>query len=111
MIIASARSGAIIAETDEKELEAITNYASKLGLLFQITDDLLDETQTTEILGKTAGKDKQAEKATYPGFYGLEKTQIFAKKIRAEAIDELDHIKKPTELLREIADFILTRKS
>ncbi len=109
MICASVRSGAIIAEANEKELEAITNYASKLGLLFQITDDLLDETQTTEILGKTAGKDKRAKKATYPGFYGLEKTKRFAEKIHAEAIDELNHLKKPTELLREIADFILKR--
>lgn len=111
MISVSARSGAIIAEASEIELEAITNYASKLGLLFQITDDLLDITQTTEMLGKTAGKDLKAEKATYPAFYGIEETRKLAEKIHAEAIGELNYIKKPTELLRGIADFILTRKS
>src|SRR5262245_43064920 len=60
MISVSARSGAIIAGASDEELEAVTGYASKLGLLFQITDDLLDVTQTTEVLGKTAGKDLTA---------------------------------------------------
>ena len=110
MICAAARSGAIIADASEKELEEITNYASKLGLLFQITDDLLDITQTTEVLGKTAGKDQRAEKATYPSIYGVEETQKLAEKVHAEAINELNQIEKPTETLREIADFILGRK-
>ena len=111
IICASARSGAIIAEASEKELEAITNYAAKLGLLFQITDDLLDVTQTTEVLGKTAGKDKMAEKATYPAFYGLGETQKLAEKVHAEAVEALSKIEKPTGILRDIANFILTRKS
>jgi geranylgeranyl diphosphate synthase, type II len=111
MISVSARCGAIIAEASETELNAITNYASKLGLLFQITDDLLDVTQTTEVLGKTAGKDERAEKATYPSIYGIAETQKLAEKVHAEAIGELNNLKQPTEILREIADFILKRKS
>ena len=111
MICVSARSGAIIAEADENELNALTNYASKLGLLFQITDDLLDITQTTEVLGKTAGKDLTAEKATYPAFYGIKETRNLAEKVYFEAISELEKIEKPTELLHEIAEFILKRKS
>lgn len=111
MIQVSARSGAIIAESAENELNSITNYAAKLGLLFQITDDLLDVTQTTEILGKTAGKDLTAEKATYPAFYGIEETQNLAEKVYSEAINELENLERPTEILREIADFILKRKS
>ena len=111
MICVSARSGAIIAEADENELNALTNYASKLGLLFQITDDLLDITQTTEILGKTTGKDLTAEKATYPAFYGIKETRNLAEKVYFEAISELEKIEKPTELLHEIAEFILKRKS
>ena len=111
MISAAARSGAIIAEANENELKAITNYSAKLGLLFQITDDLLDVTQTTEILGKTAGKDERAEKATYPSIYGIEETRKLAEKAHAEAIGFLEQIKKPTETLREIAGFILGRKS
>jgi geranylgeranyl pyrophosphate synthase len=110
MICASARVGALIAEASENELKAITNYASKLGLLFQITDDLLDVTQTTEVLGKTAGKDLTAEKSTYPSIYGIEETGALAEKVHAEAIRELDALAKPTAILREIAGFILKRK-
>jgi len=111
LISAAARSGALIAEASEKELEAITNYASKLGLLFQITDDLLDVTQTTETLGKTAGKDERAEKATYPSIYGIEETRKLAEKVHVEAVGELDELEKPTDILREIAGFILNRKA
>jgi geranylgeranyl diphosphate synthase, type II len=111
MICVAARSGAIIAGAGEDELKAVTNYASKLGLLFQITDDLLDITQTTEILGKTAGKDERAEKATYPSIYGIEETRRLAEKVYTEAVAELNNLEKPTETLREIAGFILRRTS
>jgi geranylgeranyl diphosphate synthase type II len=111
MICASARAGAIIAEAGEREIEAVSKYASRLGLLFQITDDLLDVTQTTEILGKTAGKDLTAEKATYPALYGLEEARNLARKNYAEAIEALGEINEPTDILRQLADFILNRKS
>ncbi|CAN5588677.1 (2E,6E)-farnesyl diphosphate synthase [soil metagenome] len=111
MISVAARSGAIIAETSKAELDVISNYAAKLGLLFQITDDLLDVTQTTAVLGKTAGKDLKAKKATYPAFYGLEETRRLTEKVHSEAIGFLAQIEKPTRILREIADFIINRKS
>lgn len=110
MISAAARAGAIIAEASKKEIEIITNYAAKLGLLFQITDDLLDVTQTTEILGKTAGKDISAKKATYPALYGLDETRKLAENVYFGACGELEKIDKETSLLREIADFILNRE-
>ena len=110
MINVSARLGAIIAEASEIELEAITDYALKLGLLFQITDDLLDVTQTTAVLGKTAGKDVKAEKATYPGIYGIVKANELAKNVHAQAIEALNKIDKDTEILRELVDFILNRE-
>lgn len=110
MISVSAKAGAIIAGADEKKLGAITIYAEKLGLLFQITDDVLDATQTTEILGKTAGKDAAAEKATYVSLYGLEKASRFAETIHQEACRELEKLKEETSLLHEIADFILNRQ-
>lgn len=111
MITVSAQAGAIIANSSENEFQAITNYSAKLGLLFQITDDLLDITQSTEVLGKTAGKDLVAEKATYPSLYGLEKAQELARKVHAEACLELDKIEKDTEILRFLVDFILHRKA
>ncbi len=111
IICGSARVGAIISEANEKELEAVSNYASRLGLLFQITDDLLDVTQTTAVLGKTAGKDSASAKATYPGFYGVEESGKLAHRVCAEACAALQEIDKNTNLLKELADFILNRKS
>jgi geranylgeranyl pyrophosphate synthase len=111
IICAAARSGAIIAKASVSELEAISKYATHLGLLFQITDDLLDITQTTEILGKTAGKDISAAKATYPAFYGVERTQKLAGNVHAQAREELNEINKDTNLLSELVDFILMRQA
>ena len=111
MIRASARCGAIIGGAEGAELEAVTKFASSLGLLFQITDDILDVTASTEALGKTAGKDLTSEKATYPSFYGLEKSRELASRVHAEAAAALGEISTETARLREIADFILDRKS
>lgn len=110
MICFSVRAGAIIAEASKEDLRSLTEYASLLGLLFQITDDLLDVTQSTEVLGKTAGKDLIAEKATYPSFYGIERTKQLAKEVYLKSIRTLDKIQKDTSLLREFAEFILNRR-
>ncbi len=110
MIRFSAQAGAIIGGANETHTNAITNYAEKLGLLFQVTDDILDITQTTETLGKTAGKDLQAEKATYPAFYGIEETINLAQKICNKAVAELNKIEEDTGILVELAEFILHRK-
>jgi geranylgeranyl diphosphate synthase, type II len=109
LIIAAARSGAIIAGASEPELDSITGYASQLGLLFQITDDLLDVTATAEDLGKTPGKDARSLKATYPGLYGIEETREAAVRAHASACSALDKIDRATDSLRRIADFILNR--
>jgi geranylgeranyl diphosphate synthase, type II len=109
LIIAAARSGAIIARASDSELAAITSYAAQLGLLFQITDDLLDVTATAEDLGKTPGKDARSLKATYPGLYGIEETKEAAVRAHASACEALDSIERPTETLQKIADFILNR--
>jgi geranylgeranyl pyrophosphate synthase len=109
LIIAAARSGAIIAGATDSELQAISDYAAQLGLLFQITDDLLDVTATAEDLGKTPGKDARSLKATYPGLYGLEETKQSAQRAHASACEALARIDRPTDTLREIADFILNR--
>ena len=109
MISVSARSGAIIAGVDETELEIITDYAENLGLLFQITDDVLDATQTSETLGKTAGKDAAAEKATYVSLYGLDEANSLAKKIADEAVFNLNKITRETEVLQDLVEFILNR--
>ena len=111
LIIAAARCGAIIAEATEVELEAVGKYAAQLGLLFQITDDLLDITATVETLGKTPGKDARSQKATYPSLYGIETAHQRADLVHEEACAVLEQIDRPTERLRAIADFILKRQA
>ncbi len=105
----SARSAAIIARANQDELAAITEYAGQVGLLFQITDDILDVTQTSEVLGKTAGKDENAEKVTYPSFFGLEGTRKLAMEAYETANLALLQLDRDVSRLRAIADFILRR--
>lgn len=109
LIIAAARCGALIASAGEDELIAVTKYAAQLGLLFQITDDLLDVTATAEKLGKTPGKDKRAAKATYPNIHGLAAAEDFAKRVHEQARTHLNELNHPTDRLHAIADYILNR--
>jgi len=111
LIRAAARCGATIAGANEAELRAITDYANNLGLLFQITDDLLDVTATAEDLGKTPGKDARSRKATYPALYGMEASHAQLEVVHRAAGDALDRIERPSELLQSIADFILERRA
>ena len=111
LIRASARCGGMIAGVDESELAAITEYATNLGLLFQITDDLLDVTATAEDLGKTPGKDARSSKATYPGLYGIDATRAQVAAVHRAALDAFERSERPTELLRSIAEFIRERQN
>jgi geranylgeranyl pyrophosphate synthase len=111
LIIAAARCGAIIADASEPELAFITDYAAQLGLLFQITDDLLDITATAAALGKTPGKDLRSQKATYPALYGIEATREHLLSAHESACASLDRLDRPTGMLRAIADFILERQT
>ena len=101
------RAGAILGGASAEQLEELTTYAQKIGLAFQIADDLLDETSTLETLGKTPGKDKIAQKATYPSIYGLEETR---KTLHSLILDSCDIIKKyNSEFLIYITKLIETR--
>jgi geranylgeranyl pyrophosphate synthase len=111
LIIAAARCGAIIANASETELAAVTDYAAQLGLLFQITDDLLDVTATVETLGKTPGKDLRSKKATYPALYGVEVSRKHVADLHQTACASLNQLHRPAPLLRAIADFILQRQT
>jgi geranylgeranyl pyrophosphate synthase len=109
LICAAARCGALVAGASSAELDAVAEYARQLGLLFQITDDLLDVTATAETLGKTPGKDARSQKATYPGLYGIEAAHERARQVYAAACAALDRIERPSARLRSIATFILQR--
>ncbi|MEO8572331.1 MAG: polyprenyl synthetase family protein [Pyrinomonadaceae bacterium] len=107
----SAQAGAIIGAADLASRETVSSFGEKIGLLFQMKDDLLDVTKTTEELGKTAGKDTAAAKATYPAISGIERTEILAKQLHAEAKFAISNLGERGALLNQIADFILTRNS
>ncbi|MCO6510326.1 MAG: polyprenyl synthetase family protein [Aridibacter famidurans] len=109
MIRVSAICGAIIAEAGEEELETVAEFASHLGLIFQITDDLLDVTETTETLGKTAGKDAEAQKATYPSVFGVHEARNMAMGHYWRANEALGRLSVPTSDLQELVEFIMMR--
>jgi len=111
LIAAAARSGALAAGAAPTEVEAVTRYAHDLGLLFQITDDLLDVTATAYDLGKTPGKDARSSKATYPALYGLEEARARALEVYESACAALDLIDGPTSLLRGLARLVLERRA
>jgi len=111
LIVAAARAGAIVAQAREHEIESVSDYAAALGLLFQITDDLLDVTATAATLGKTPGKDARAQKATYPSLYGLDATRERARLAYEETLDALSQLDRPMSLLRSIARLILERSA
>lgn len=111
LISAAARCGAIIAGAREAELDAVTEYGRNLGLLFQITDDLLDVTATAGEMGKTPGKDARARKATYPALHGVDATRQEIELVHASACEAIKPIDRPTELLTSIANFIRERQA
>lgn len=99
------RSGAIIADATERELEEITEFGQCMGVAFQIADDILDETSTFEEMGKTMGKDKEAGKLTYTSLYGLEKS----KKDLNEKLDKCLEILHNNNLKSEVFEQILEK--
>jgi len=104
-------SGAILAGAEAVDLERLTRYAQNIGLAFQIIDDILDITATQEELGKTAGKDLAAEKATYPKLLGLEGSRQRADQLVDEAIAQLEPYGVAATPLVAIAQFITARKN
>jgi geranylgeranyl pyrophosphate synthase len=107
----SARAGAMIAGASEADLAAMSEFGSTLGLLFQVTDDLLDVTQTSEVLGKTAGKDAAAAKATYPNTLGLADARSLAARLHDDAVRQASSINGRCDLLIDLSRFIVARSS
>src|SRR5206468_13034880 len=110
MLKSSLRLGAMSANADARKLSAITRFGHGLGLAFQIIDDILDVTQTSETLGKSAGKDVAAKKATYPAVIGLEKSRAEAKRLTRRAHDALSIFGRSGEALHALANYLLERE-
>jgi len=109
LLTTSLRLGAMTANATPAKLQALTKFGYNLGLAFQVIDDILDVTQSTEILGKTAGKDLAVEKATYPSVIGLEASRREAARLTTAAMSSLKPLGRRAARLEEIAAYLLKR--
>ena len=105
----SVRMGAMLADCSKEDLEKLSSYADKIGLAFQIKDDILSEEGNEEILGKPVGNDKEAGKCTYVSEYGLEGAKTILYNITKEAIEELKDYGEKANFLKELALYIQNR--
>jgi len=111
MIRASVVTGGIIAGATARQIESLSRYGDRVGLAFQICDDILDVTSTSEQLGKTAGKDEASRKATFPALHGLEASKRRAVELVAEAVEIARSLGVEAARLEDIARFIIARNS
>lgn len=109
LVAASCAIGARVAGARDEHIEALRRYGTALGLAFQIADDLLDETATSEQMGKDVRSDRERQKMTYPALMGLDASREEAYRQSAAAVAELDVLPGDTQLLRELAEFTVTR--
>ncbi len=110
LITASLVSGALYAGASDTDLARIRGFGREIGLAFQIVDDVLDVTQSSEQLGKTAGKDTATEKATYPALFGIEESERKAESLVSSACGQLDSFGARADTLKALAHFLVERK-
>ena len=110
LLTASIRLGAMSANATPAKLEALTAFGRNLGLAFQVIDDILDVTQTSEKLGKSAGKDVAAQKATYPALLGLAKARKEAQRLTAASLTALKPFRKAGATLQALGEYLLQRE-
>ena len=111
MFAAAAASGAICGKATESQIESLYNYGMQIGLGFQVADDILDISSTSEKLGKTAGKDSQQGKITYPSVIGMELSKKTAAELADRAIEELKDFDSGADILRQLALELVKRTS
>ena len=111
MIRAAVVTGGIIAGAAERQVERLAAYGERIGLAFQIADDILDVSSTREQLGKTPGKDQAAQKATYPALHGIAASETRARQLVTEAIEIVSSLEVKSGVLEELAEFIIARNS
>jgi geranylgeranyl diphosphate synthase type II len=109
LLCCSVRLGGMSANCTEAQLKSLTDFGYHVGLAFQVIDDILDVTQTSETLGKTAGKDTKAKKATYPSIVGLERSRKIAAQLTDKAFAALKPFRGKAAALEALAQFLLKR--
>jgi len=110
LLTACVVTGGMYAEGSNEDVESLRDFGQNIGLAFQIVDDVLDVTQTSEQLGKTAGKDSATEKATYPALFGIEASLKMADELVAKADAALAPFAERADTMRELAHFLVERK-
>lgn len=110
LLRSSIRLGAMSANATPAQLENLSKFGKALGLAFQVIDDILDVTQTSETLGKSAGKDLAAGKATYPSVVGLERSRTAARRLTGEAHASIKPFGRKANILHGLADYLLARE-
>lgn len=111
LIRASIVAGAIAGGARDADVERLGRFGENIGWAFQVVDDILDVEESSESLGKTAGKDQAQQKATYPALYGLEKSHEIARELEAKALGELAPFGERADHLRALAQFLVARRS
>jgi geranylgeranyl diphosphate synthase, type II len=111
LIRASIASGAICAGAPDEDVARLRRFGAAIGWAFQVTDDILDVEESSAALGKTAGKDAAQQKATYPSVFGLERSHEIANELASKAIAELDAYGERAGRLREIAEYLVHRRT
>lgn len=111
LIRASIVAGAIAGGAANEDVERLRRFGENIGWAFQVVDDLLDVEESSAALGKTAGKDQAQQKATYPALFGMEKSRAIAAQLEAKALAELDSYGAKGSRLRQLAEFLVARRS
>lgn len=110
LITASVVTGGMFAGATPEQVKALRTFGKSAGLAFQIADDVLDMTQSSEELGKTAGKDAKTQKATYPAVFGMEESRARAEELVARGAKALEPFGERGETLKQLAQFLVQRK-
>lgn len=111
LICGSIVAGAIAGGAGQNDVERLRRFGQQIGWAFQVVDDILDVEESSASLGKTAGKDQAQQKATYPALYGIERSKSIAADLEANALKELDCYEDRASRLRQLAQFLVARRS
>ena len=109
LINASVKTGAILAGASDEQIDQLGHFAEKIGLVFQIIDDLLELESTSRVLGKSTDSDRRKRKVTYPACFGAAQARKDAKTLTNQAVRHLRPFGEKAEVLKGIADFFVTR--
>jgi geranylgeranyl diphosphate synthase type II len=105
------RTGALLANAPEPDIQRLSAYADYVGLAFQVVDDILDEEGTTEQLGKDAGSDREKGKVTFPSVCGMAESKRYAQQLIQKACHEIEYLDNRADVLNQLARFFQTRIS